>query len=153
MLEPEFAKLYAEMERNHIQPLWRMSSSVMPAQPQPKTIPWIWKWSDLSSLARTSGELVTLDRGGDRRALGLANPGLGGVPFATATLWAAVQWLNGGEVAPSHRHSAQAVRFMIEGGRRSEPLDEIADDQEWRVGGHAASQRTTGNLSDVRLPR
>jgi gentisate 1,2-dioxygenase len=115
MLEPEFAKLYAEMERNHIQPLWRMSSSVMPAQPQPKTVAWIWKWSDLSSLARTSGELVTLDRGGDRRALGLANPGLGGVPFATATLWAAVQWLNGGEVAPSHRHSAQAVRFMIEG--------------------------------------
>jgi len=58
---------------------------------------------------------VTLARGGDRRALGLANPGLGGFPYATATLWAAVQWLNGKEVAPAHRHSAQAVRFMIDG--------------------------------------
>ena len=112
MLEPEFEKLYVDMERNHIKPLWRASSSVMPTQPQPRTVAWIWKWPQLHDLARRSGELVTLDRGGDRRALGLANPGFGGLPYATATLWAAVQWLNGHEVAPAHRHSAQAVRFM-----------------------------------------
>jgi gentisate 1,2-dioxygenase len=115
MLEPEFEKLYGEMDRNHIKPLWRAERSVMPSQPQPKTVAWIWKWSQLYDLARRSGELVTLARGGDRRALGLANPGFGGLPYATATLWAAVQWLNGREVAPAHRHSAQAVRFMIEG--------------------------------------
>jgi len=47
--------------------------------------------------------------------MGLSNPGLGGAPYATPTLWAAVQWLNPGEVAPAHRHSAQAVRFIIDG--------------------------------------
>ena len=87
----------------------------MPGLPQAKVIPWIWKWSQLSSLAERSGELVTLTRGGDRRALGLSNPGLGGAPYATHTLWAAVQRLNAHEFAPAHRHSAQAVRFMIEG--------------------------------------
>jgi gentisate 1,2-dioxygenase len=58
---------------------------------------------------------VALDKGGDRRALGLTNPGLDGRPYATPTLWAAIQWLNGHEVAPAHRHSYQAVRFVIDG--------------------------------------
>ena len=43
MLEPEFEKLYGDMERNHIKPLWRAERSVMPSQPQPKTVAWIWK--------------------------------------------------------------------------------------------------------------
>ncbi|MBI5830582.1 MAG: cupin domain-containing protein, partial [Chloroflexi bacterium] len=58
---------------------------------------------------------MPIERGGDRRAIALANPGLGGLPHATPTLWAAVQWLNGREVAPAHRHTAQAVRFIIDG--------------------------------------
>jgi gentisate 1,2-dioxygenase len=66
-------------------------------------------------MAQRAGELVALDQGGDRRALGLTNPGLDGRPYATPTLWAAIQWLNGHEVAPAHRHSYQAVRFIIDG--------------------------------------
>ena len=54
-------------------------------------------------------------RGGERRAIALANPGLGGRPYATPTLWAAIQYLNGGEDAPVHRHSQHAFRFVIEG--------------------------------------
>ena len=38
-----------------------------------------------------------------------------GLPYATGTLWAAVQWLNGHEVAPAHRHTSQAVRMIIDG--------------------------------------
>jgi gentisate 1,2-dioxygenase len=115
MVEPEFEKLYSEMEQCHVKPLWLAERSVNPAQPQPKTVPWLWKWSQLSNFVRRSCELVTLARGGDRRAMGLANPGLGGAPYATNTLWAAVQCLNGREVAPAHRHTAQAIRFMISG--------------------------------------
>jgi len=47
--------------------------------------------------------------------MALANPSLQGKPFATPTLWAAIQWLNGHEDAPAHRHTAQAVRFIING--------------------------------------
>ncbi len=47
--------------------------------------------------------------------IALANPGQGGMPYATSTLWAAVQWLNGHEVAPAHRHTSQAIRFIIDG--------------------------------------
>jgi len=114
-LDAEFDKLYQEMERGHIKPLWTEEIKILPRTPQPKAVPWLWKWSQLHRLAARAGDLVTIERGGDRRALGLINPGLGGQPYATSTLWAAIQWLNGREVEPAHRHSAQAVRFMIEG--------------------------------------
>jgi len=54
-------------------------------------------------------------RGGERRAIALANPGLNGRPFATPTLWAAIQYLMPGENAPEHRHTQHAFRFVLEG--------------------------------------
>ena len=82
----------------------------MPPVLQPKALAWPRKWSELRWLASTCGELGTLDRGGDRRAISLSNPGLDGLPYATPTLWTAVQRLNRRETVPSHRYSAQAVR-------------------------------------------
>ncbi|HET8987177.1 MAG TPA: cupin domain-containing protein, partial [Humibacillus sp.] len=51
----------------------------------------------------------------ERRAIALANPSLGGRPFATPTLWAAIQYLMPGEDAPEHRHTQNAFRFVVEG--------------------------------------
>ena len=47
--------------------------------------------------------------------ISLSNPGLGGLPFATPTLWGAFQYLGAGESAPAHRHTPGAIRFVIEG--------------------------------------
>jgi len=58
---------------------------------------------------------VPVGRGGERRAIALANPALGGRPFATPTLWAAIQYLMPGEDAPEHRHTQHAFRFVLEG--------------------------------------
>jgi gentisate 1,2-dioxygenase len=66
-------------------------------------------------LASRAGELVPVGRGGERRAIAFANPGLAGQPYATPTLWAAVQYLGPREVAPAHRHSQSAFRFVFEG--------------------------------------
>lgn len=115
MPESEFDKLSSDIESNFLKPLWTAERSIMLLEPRPKAIPWLWKGSRLMDFARRAGELVSTERGGDRRAMGLINPGMGGLPYATPTLWAAIQWLNGREVAPTHRHSPQAVRFMIDG--------------------------------------
>jgi gentisate 1,2-dioxygenase len=40
----------------------------------------------LRVLAEQAGELVPVGRGGERRAIALANPGLGGRPFARRPL-------------------------------------------------------------------
>lgn len=107
--------LYDEVTRHHLTPLWTDERGILPSSPRPRAVPWLWRGADVLRMARAAGELVPLDRGGDRRAMGLTNPGLGGRPHATPTLWAAVQWLNGHETAPAHRHAYQAVRFVIEG--------------------------------------
>jgi gentisate 1,2-dioxygenase len=67
------------------------------------------------ALASQAGRLVPVGRGGERRAIALANPSLGGKPYATPTLWAAIQYLMPGENAPEHRHSQHAFRFVVEG--------------------------------------
>ena len=115
MPNAELDQLYEDMAGRHLTPLWELEKDILPWAPQPKTIPWLWKWADLYDVAERSGGLVPIERGGDRRAIALSNPGLDGQPYATPTLWAAVQWLNGREVAPAHRHTAQAVRFIIDG--------------------------------------
>src|SRR5207248_7000292 len=113
--QAETAQLNNDMKANYLTPLWQIEEEFMSVRPRPKIVPWLWKWSNLYSLAERAGRLVPVERGGDRRALGLSNPGLGGLPSATSTLWAAVQWLNGREVAPAHRHTSQAIRFIIDG--------------------------------------
>lgn len=108
-------QFYADLETHDLKPLWPIAMELMPLEPKPRTVPWLWRWKSMRELAERAGELITLERGGDRRVLSLANPGLGGLPFATSTLWGAVQFLNGGEHAAAHRHTPGAIRFMLEG--------------------------------------
>jgi gentisate 1,2-dioxygenase len=45
----------------------------------------------------------------------LMNPGLGGEASITGSLFAGLQLIMPGEVAPAHRHTQSALRFIIEG--------------------------------------
>jgi gentisate 1,2-dioxygenase len=112
---PELRELYRGFEQALLVPLWTEIGDLMPASPQPAAQSHLWRWENLLQLARRAGELVPVGRGGERRAIALANPGLGGAPYATPTLWAAIQYLNPRENAPVHRHSQHAFRFVIEG--------------------------------------
>jgi gentisate 1,2-dioxygenase len=105
--------LYADVAEHDLQPLWLLEN-LMPNEPS-LSGPHAWRAKELRALMERAGELVTIDRGGDRRVLGLANPHLGDAPYATTTLWGAVQYLRPGEIAPAHRHSPGALRFVIEG--------------------------------------
>ncbi|MEZ5787062.1 MAG: cupin domain-containing protein [Xanthobacteraceae bacterium] len=113
--EAQLEQLYADFERHHLMPLWTQTSDLMPFTPKPKAVPHVWQWADLYPLAKRSGDLVPVGRGGERRAIGLANPGLGGNAYISPTLWAAIQYLGPRETAPEHRHSQNAFRFVVEG--------------------------------------
>jgi gentisate 1,2-dioxygenase len=112
---PELHELYADMKRAGLVPLWTEIGELMPLVPTPAAVAHRWSWADLYDIATRSGDLVPVGRGGERRAIALANPGLGGMPYATATLWAAIQYLGPGETAPEHRHTQNAFRFVLEG--------------------------------------
>ena len=112
---PELDELYRGFERELLVPLWTEIGDLMPDVPTSRAVPHLWHWGEMLPLAERAGDLVPVGRGGERRAIALANPGLGGRPFATPTLWAAIQYLRPGEVAPEHRHSQNAFRFVVEG--------------------------------------
>jgi gentisate 1,2-dioxygenase len=111
----ELRELYRGFERELLVPLWTEIGDLMPPHPRSKAAPHVWRWQNLLSLADQAGHLVPVGRGGERRAIALANPSLGGRPFATPTLWAAIQYLMPGEDAPEHRHTQHAFRFVVAG--------------------------------------
>lgn len=112
---PELKQLYRDFEANNLAPLWTQREGLMPTAPEPAAVAHVWEWKALYELAKRSGDLVPIGRGGERRAIGLANPGLPGTAYATPTLWAAIQYLGPHETAPEHRHSQNAFRFVVEG--------------------------------------
>jgi gentisate 1,2-dioxygenase len=61
-----------------------------------------------------AGTLITA-REAERRVLVLENPGLRGASSITRTLYAGLQLILPGEVAPSHHHTQSALRFVLEG--------------------------------------
>jgi gentisate 1,2-dioxygenase len=111
----ENPELYDKLAQRELMPLWKLASRLNTPSPRPKAVPFRWRWADLEPLAAQAGVEVPITRGGDRRVLVLANPGLDGKPFATPTLWGGIQYLGGHETAPAHRHSASAIRFVMAG--------------------------------------
>ncbi len=72
-----------------------------------------WRAPDLDRLLEKIGAKLTLEAGGQRRTLRLTNPGL---PYGTTpTLWVSIQYILPGEIATAHRHSASALRFIMQG--------------------------------------
>jgi gentisate 1,2-dioxygenase len=112
---PELERLYADFEASSMAPLWTQRDDLMPLTPSPVAVPHVWRWATLYDIAKRSGDLVPVGRGGERRAIGLRNPGLPATAYATPTLWCAIQYLGGHETAPEHRHSQNAFRFVVEG--------------------------------------
>lgn len=122
-VDVDYHELCGALAAKGMRPLWRVGREILSSVPLPTTQAWMWKWDTILPLAKRAGEVVTLERGGDRRVLALANPGLGGLPFTTATLWGAIQYLQGHENAPAHRHSPGAIRFVMSGRGATTTVD------------------------------
>ncbi|MEK3910295.1 cupin domain-containing protein [Paenibacillus sp. FSL H7-0331] len=109
-----------EIEKYHLGPLWNAIPELMHKQPTSHAVAYLWKWETLYAKLMEAREIFTPDRGGERRAIYLQNPGLTnrqpwGWASTTQTLYAAVQLLLPGETAPSHRHTQSALRFIMQG--------------------------------------
>lgn len=113
--EHALKNLYTDLAVAHLRPLWTITDQLLTPTPKPKAVPWLWSAKTMKPLARRAIALVPVERGGERRVLSLQNPGLEGRPYAVGTLWGALQCLGPREVAPAHRHTPGAIRFVLEG--------------------------------------
>lgn len=99
----------------HLSPLWQLMGGIG-EQPVTTMRPHVWRYDDTRECLLTAGEVVSIEDAA-RRVLGFRNPGC--QPHqrtgATDNLWAALQLVLPGEVAPPHRHTPSALRFIIEG--------------------------------------
>ena len=93
---------------------WEVLAQAVPVKPQPRAIPFHWAYEEVREQLFHAGDLVPAEQA-ERRTLCFCNPGLDGAPAATSTLFADIQLVLPGEVASTHRHTACAVRFMLEG--------------------------------------
>src|SRR6202140_2243006 len=95
-------------------PLWEVLGEIVPPVPRPASVPALWRYEELRPLLMEAGKLITAHEA-ERRVLMLENPGLRGASRITQSLYAGLQLILPGEVAPSHRHTASALRLVIEG--------------------------------------
>jgi len=95
-------------------PLWTALHVLLPNERVTSAVPHRWRWRDLRPLLLEAARLVPIAEA-ERRVLVLRNPGLGGAYAVTSTLFAGLQIILPGEVAPSHHHTPAALRLVIEG--------------------------------------
>lgn len=97
-------------------PLWPSLRAVLPpGVPTRQTLATHWPYATLKPLLLRAGELTPIEKA-ERRVLVLANPGHGLQKMqASAAIYLGMQLLLPGEWAPSHRHTPNAVRLVVEG--------------------------------------
>jgi gentisate 1,2-dioxygenase len=104
---------YDRLGARSIAPLWEVLGDVITASPKTACVPAIWRYDEVRPLLMEAGDLIPAEEA-ERRALMLQNPALGGQPWITTSLYAAMQLVQPGEVARAHRHTASALRFVLE---------------------------------------
>ena len=113
-LSPERREFYERLDARSTAPLWEVLSRLVLTTPRHASVPAMWRYDELRPLLLEAGRLITA-REAERRVLVLENPWMRGASQITGSLYAGLQLILPGEVAPSHRHTASALRFVLEG--------------------------------------
>ena len=111
---PELTEYYDQLDKFSAGPLWTVANKIEPWEPASQSVPMIWRYQDLRDHVLRSVELVTPEQAG-RRVIYLRNPGREDVAAAVGWIYAGLQVMHAGELATAHRHSASAIRFIMEG--------------------------------------
>src|SRR6266536_3112987 len=140
--EEQTEQLLSELDSTNTLPLWAQMSKLNPPEPNPTCIPHIWRYDEIRPYLLRAGELIT-EKQAERRVLMLVNPARSqsfitlyllailskacllpehyltdmspAAPYTTDTVYAGLQLVMPNETAPAHRHTAFAMRFIIEG--------------------------------------
>ncbi|MES2978189.1 MAG: gentisate 1,2-dioxygenase [Pseudomonadota bacterium] len=115
-IDPKQARraFYEAISQQGMTPLWEVLHALVPPSPRTPCLPALWRYADVRPFLIESGTLITAEEA-VRRVLILENPALRGQSAITQSLYAGLQLILPSEVAPSHRHTQSALRFVVEG--------------------------------------
>ena len=105
---------YERIDPHHLTPLWEVLGSLVIPQPDSPCVAAHWRYDAIRDYLLEAGRLITAKEA-ERRVLVLENPALRGRSSITQTMYCGLQVILPGEVAPGHRHTQSALRFVVEG--------------------------------------
>ena len=105
---------YDRIARHGMTPLWEVLGALVPPSPRTQVAPALWRYDDVRDEVMEAGRLITAEEA-ERRVLILENPALRGQSCITQSLYAGLQLILPGEVAPAHRHAQSALRLVLDG--------------------------------------
>ena len=111
---PERAAFYKKIDARNLSALWNVFNDIITPEPRSNVQPYLWDYVTLRANLLEAGPLITAKEA-ERRVLILENPGMRGQSRITNSLYAGLQLVIPGEVAPAHRHTQSALRFIVEG--------------------------------------
>ena len=114
MINAERREFYERLGKQKTAPLWEALARLIPSEPRPAAVPALWRYREIRELLMEAGRLITAKEA-ERRVLMLENPGLPGKSLIAESLYAGLQLVMPGEVTSQHRHTSNAMRFIIEG--------------------------------------
>lgn len=121
-LEAARQDYYNRLKPENLAPLWSVLSALVTPTPRTPAVPAAWSFDRIRPALMEAGDLITAAEA-ERRVLILENPAMPGQSRITQTLYAGLQLILPGEVAPAHRHAQNALRFIMDGGGAFTALD------------------------------
>lgn len=116
------ADFYARMATRNMTPLWEVLHTLLAEAPVTEATPCKWDYDECRPYVMEAADVISAEEA-ERRVLVLENPTLQGRSCITEALYAGLQLIMPGEVAPAHRHSPAALRFIVEGSGAYTAID------------------------------
>lgn len=123
------ADYYERIGAHHMTPLWEVQGALVPPQPRSPAAAHRWRYRFLRQQVLEAGRLNTAEEA-ERRVLMLENPALRGQSCIMQALYAGLQLIMPGEVAPAHPPYAVRAASGAGRGRR-------VHRRRWRANHHA----------------
>ncbi|MCZ6624923.1 MAG: cupin domain-containing protein [Deltaproteobacteria bacterium] len=96
--------------------IWRIDPADRPRDPKTSVKPHLWKWADVYDSLLQAQDRIGIKGGSvERRTIRLVNPGMKESELTSHTMLFAFQLIRPGEIAPPHRHTMAAIRFILQG--------------------------------------
>ena len=96
--------------------LWNLDHAERQSDPKTRVKPHLWKWQEVYDSLLQAREKISVARGSvERRVIRLVNPGMAETEMTSHTMLLSFQLIQPGEVAPAHRHTMAAFRFILQG--------------------------------------